>query len=270
MSEPAPGPVAATPAGRAALAGPFPGPAVRAVIFDMDGVVTQTAVVHAAAWKRLFDDYLRDRSARTGEPFRPFDTEADYRPYVDGMPRYDGVRRFLASRGITLPEGAPSDPPEAETVCGLGNRKNGYFLARVEQDGVRAFPTTVALLRDLRARTIRTALISASENATRILSSAGVLDLFDARVDGTDAHELGFPGKPDPAIFLEAARRLGVDPAHAVVVEDALAGVEAGRAGGFGLVVGIDRVGLGDALARHGADVVVRDLGELPGGAAGA
>lgn len=249
------------------MTGAFPPPGFDAVIFDMDGVVTQTALVHAAAWKRLFDDHLRERSERTGEPFVPFDVATDYRRYVDGMPRYDGVRRFLASRGITLPEGTPADPPDAETVCGLGNRKNRTFLARVAEEGVLPFPTTVTLIRRLRERGIRTAIISASENATDILTAAGVIDLFDVQVDGTDSARLGLAGKPDPAIFLEAARRLGVEPPRAVVVEDALAGVTAGRSGGFGLVVGIDRVGLGTAMADLGADLVVGDLGELPGSA---
>lgn len=242
---------------------PFPGPGFDAVIFDMDGVVTQTAVVHAAAWTRLFDEFLRERASRLGEAFVPFDPEADYRRFIDGMPRYDGVRRFLASRGIVLPEGTPSDAPSAETVCGLGNRKNGFFLRRVAEDGVEAFATTVQLIDRLRAHGLRTAIISASENATSILSSARVADRFDVQVDGTDAARDGFAGKPDPAIFLEAARRLGVPPSRAVVVEDALAGVEAGRRGGFGLVVGVDRAGFGPELAERGADIVVADLGEL-------
>ena len=248
----------------------FPGPGIDAVIFDMDGVVTQTALVHAAAWKAAFDGVLAGRSRRSGEPFAAFDAQADYRTYVDGMPRGDGIRRFLASRGITLPEGVPGDPPDAETVQGLGSRKNRDFLARVADEGVLPFPTTVALIRGLRERGIPVAIISASENATEILTAAGVIDLFDVKVDGTDAASLGLVGKPDPAIFLEAARRLGVEPARAAVVEDALAGVEAGRSGGFGLVVGVDRTGLGSAMADLGADVVVTDLGELaepvPGG----
>lgn len=241
----------------------FPGPGFDAVIFDMDGVVTQTAVVHAAAWTRLFDAYLRRRATSLGEAYVPFDPAADYRRYIDGMPRYDGVRRFLASRGIVLPEGTPADPPAAETVCGLGNRKNGFFMQRVAEDGVDAFPTTVQLIDRLRARGLKTAIISASENAAAILTSAGVIDRFDVRVDGTDAARDGFEGKPDPAIFLEAARRLGVQPSRAVVVEDALAGVEAGRRGGFGLVVGVDRAGFSAELAQRGADIVVTDLGEL-------
>ncbi|HSL67970.1 MAG TPA: trehalose-phosphatase [Actinomycetota bacterium] len=237
--------------------------ALDAVIFDMDGVVTDTAATHASAWKRLFDAYLERRSARTGEPWRPFDPDADYRLYVDGKPRYDGVRSFLASRGITLPEGDPSDPPDRETVCGLGNRKNASFLGLLEEEGARPYPSTVELVRELRTAGVRTAVISASRNMSEVLEAAGVADLFDARVDGVDADRLGFPGKPDPAVFLEAARKLGVEPGRAAVVEDALAGVEAGRRGGFGLVVGVDRSGHPDDLLRAGADVVVPDLAEV-------
>ncbi len=234
-----------------------------AVVFDMDGVVTQTATVHAAAWKALFDAFLEERARRTGEPFRPFDIEADYLPYVDGKARYDGVRDFLASRDVTLPWGSPSDPPDAETVCGLGNRKNDFFLAVVAQKGVKPFPTTVALISRLHEAGVGTAVISASKNTTAILAAAGVADLFAAQVDGTVAERLGLPGKPDPAVFVEAARRLGVAPPRAVVVEDAEAGVEAGHRGGFGLVIGVDRSDHAQALREHGADVVVKDLGEV-------
>lgn len=236
---------------------------VDAVVFDMDGVVTDTASVHAAAWKRLFDDYLRERSGRTGEPYTPFDPDRDYRRYVDGKPRYDGVRSFLSSRGITLDEGDPSDPADRETTCGLGNRKNSHFLDRLQSHGARAFPSTVRLAEQLRIRGIRTAVISSSRNMDEVLAAAGVEGLFDERVDGGDADRLGLPGKPHPAVFLEAARRLRVRPDRAVVVEDALAGVAAGRRGGFRLVVGVDRTGHGDALVEHGADVVVRDLAEV-------
>lgn len=236
---------------------------IHAVIFDMDGVVTDTASVHAAAWKRLFDEYLTERSRRTGERFRPFDVDEDYRRCVDGKPRYDGVRSFLASREISVPEGDPSDPPERETVCGLGNRKNGYFLAHLKEQGADAYPSTVTLVRDLQARGVRTAVISASRNMAEVLASAGLSDLFGAKVDGVDADELGLSGKPHPAIFLEAARRLGVEPARAAVVEDALAGVEAGRRGRFGVVIGVDRTGHTGALRKAGADVVVRDLDEV-------
>jgi alpha,alpha-trehalase len=234
-----------------------------AVVFDMDGVVTQTATVHAAAWKALFDAFLEERSRRSGEPFQPFDVEADYLPYVDGKARYDGVRDFLASRDIELPWGTPADPPDAATVCGLGNRKNDFFLRVVAEQGVRPFPTTVALIHELHEAGVRTAIISASKNTSAILDAAGVRDLFAAQVDGTVAEQLGLPGKPDPAVFVEAARRLGVAPPRTVVVEDAEAGVEAGHRGGFGLVVGVDRSDHAAALRAHGADVVVKDLGEV-------
>ena len=232
-------------------------------MFDMDGVVTDTAVVHAAAWKRMFDQYLEERARRTGQPQGPFDPDSDYRRYVDGKPRYDGVRSFLASRRITLPEGDPSDPPDRESVCGLGNRKDQYFLEELNRGGARAFPSTVELVRELTRAGVRTAVVSASRNMDLVLESAGVAGQFPVRVSGVVADELGLPGKPDPAIFLEAARRLGTDPARTAIVEDSLAGVEAGRRGGFGLVVGIDRTGQGRALIEGGADVVVSDLAEL-------
>ena len=243
-------------------------PAVRldelgAVIFDMDGVVTDTASVHAAAWKRLFDAYLEERSRRTGEPFRPFDIDRDYREYVDGKPRSDGVRDFLRSRGIVLPEGSPEDAPGTETIRGLGNRKDRYFLDDVASNGVEPYPGTVGLVRALRAADLGVAIISASRNLGEVLRAAGVDDLFDVRVGGVEAEQLGLKGKPDPAVFIEAARRLGVAPSNAAVIEDALAGVEAGRRGGFGLVVGVDRTGHAEELRARGADVVVRDPGEL-------
>jgi len=244
---------------------------IDAVVFDMDGVVTDTAAVHAEAWKELFDAYLEARSRRTGEPFRPFDSDADYRPYVDGKPRYDGVRSFLVSRGIELPEGDPSDPPDRETICGLGNRKNRAFLERLHRGGARAYDSTVELVGQLNAHGIKVGVISASENMNEVLASAGLESLFDVRVDGADAARLKLPGKPDPAVFLEAARRMAAEPLRAAVVEDALAGVEAGRRGDFALVVGVDRTGHPDALAEAGADIVVGDLRELlrqSGGAA--
>ena len=222
----------------------------------MDGVVTQTATVHARAWKRLFDELpARARRSAPASPSSPFDSDGDYRLYVDGKPRYDGVHSFLRSRGISLPPGRPSDPPEAETECGLGNRKNSLFLREVEEHGVQPYETTVALIRRLKEAGIATAIISASENTTQVLEAAGVRDLFEAQVDGLVARELGLPGKPDPAVFIEAARRIGVAPAQAAVVEDALAGVEAGRRGDFALVIGVDRTGHADALREHGADV---------------
>jgi beta-phosphoglucomutase family hydrolase len=235
---------------------------LEAVVFDTDGVLTDTASVHAAAWKRLFDEYLQLRADRDGEPFRPF-TEADYLRSVDGRPRYDGVAGFLASRGIELPWGDPDDPPDRETVCGLGNAKDRYFVAHLREHGAEPFPTSVAFVRGLRERGLRTAVVSASRNMVAVLESAGLRELFDAEVDGVEAARLGLPGKPDPALFLEAARRLGVTPDRAAVVEDALAGVEAGRRGGFGLVVGVDWGGQAVALAERGADVVVTDLGDF-------
>ncbi len=236
---------------------------VDGVIFDMDGVLTDTASVHAAAWKELFDGYLQARAARTGAAPDPFDQDEDYRRYVDGRARQDGVAAFLQSRGITLATGESSDPPDRETLWGLSNRKNEAFMAAVADRGVQAFASSVALVTALRAAGVATAVVSASRNATQVLAAAGIAGLFDERVDGVDAEHLALPGKPDPAMFLEAARRLGVDPARAVVVEDALAGVEAGRLGGFGLVVGVDRRGDPDGLRTHGADVVIRDLAEL-------
>ncbi|HEX6231033.1 MAG TPA: trehalose-phosphatase [Actinomycetota bacterium] len=236
---------------------------VDAVVFDTDGVITDTASVHAAAWKRLFDEYLRERAERAGEPFEPFDADEDYRRYVDGKPRYDGVRSFLESRGVHLPQGEPTDPPERETVCGLGNRKNGYFLDHLREHGAEPYPSTVELVRELRARGVETAAISASRNMSEVLEAAGVGDLFPVRVDGVVAEELGLRGKPDPAVFVEAARRLGVHPSRTAVVEDALSGVEAGKRGGFALVIGVDRTGHADALRAAGADVVVADLEEL-------
>jgi beta-phosphoglucomutase family hydrolase len=234
-----------------------------AVIFDMDGVVTETAVVHAAAWKKLFDAYLRARGEETGEAFVPFDEHADYERYVDGKNRYDGVRSFLESRGITLPDGSPEDPPGSDTVCAMGNDKDTYFLVHVREHGVRAYGSTVRLIRELRAKGVKIGLVSASQNAEEVLTGAGVVDLFDERVDGVVAAEINLRGKPDPATFLEAARRLGVDPGRAAVVEDALSGVAAGRAGHFGLVVGVARAGHFDALRQAGADLVVADLAEL-------
>jgi trehalose 6-phosphate phosphatase len=234
-----------------------------AAIFDLDGVVTRTARVHAAAWKRLFDKYLHQRAAKTGEPFRPFDIERDYRPYVDGKPRYDGVASFLESRGIALPRGDPSDPPEHETVCGLGNRKDQYFHEILQKDGVEVFDSTVALIRRLRNRRIRTALVSSSRNARAVIKTAGLTDLFDVCIDGYDVARLGLRGKPEPDLFLKAAEDLGVQPERAIVLEDALSGVQAGRAGAFGLVVGVDRVGQASELKRNGADIVVADLADL-------
>jgi alpha,alpha-trehalase len=244
------------------------GGALDAVIFDLDGVVTRTASLHAAAWKQLFDAYLAERATRRGEPFRPFDADADYRQYVDGKPRYEGVRSFLESRGIVLAYGDPDDPPERETVCGLGNRKNAIFHELLTRGEVEVFDSSVALVRDLKAQGVKVALVSSSKNMIPILEATGLSDAFEVQVDGIEAEQLGFKGKPHPDSFLEAARRLGVAPERAAVVEDAIAGVEAGRAGGFGLVIGVARSGEVDALRANGADLVVGDLAELAGGTA--
>jgi beta-phosphoglucomutase family hydrolase len=234
-----------------------------AVVFDLDGVVTSTAAVHAEAWKQLFDEYLAERARTRGEPFEPFDRHWDYVRFVDGKPRHEGVRSFLASRGIELPAGSPEDAEGRETVWGLGNRKNRYFLEALARTGPRPFPTTVELIETLRARGARTAVASSSRNCAAVLEAAGIRNLFDVQVDGVDLAEAGLPGKPDPALFLEAARRLGVDPARAAVVEDAISGVEAGRRGAFGLVVGVDRGAGRDKLLAAGADLVVSDLAEV-------
>lgn len=233
-----------------------------AVIFDMDGVVTRTAHVHAAAWKKMFDNYLAEQAERSGEHYEPFSVEQDYTRYVDGKPRYDGVRDFLKSRGIELPEGQQDDGPEKETVRGLGNRKNSYFQQQLQEKGAQSYDSTVALIEKLKHAGIKTAIISASKNARQVLQSAGVEELFDARVDGVDAEELGIPGKPAPDVFLAAAEKLGAIPARAVVVEDAQSGVQAGRAGCFGLVIGVDRAEQREELERY-ADVVVHDLAEV-------
>jgi beta-phosphoglucomutase family hydrolase len=234
-----------------------------AVLFDMDGVLTDTASVHASAWKRMFDAFLRARAAASGERFVPFDIEADYARHVDGKPRTDGVRDFLRARGITLPEGRPDDPPQAQTVHGLGNRKDQLVNEVIATDGVRVFPGSVPLLERLRAAGIRTAVVTSSQNRARVLEAAGLGALFDVAVDGITIIERGLAGKPAPDMFLEAARALGVDPARAVVVEDALSGVEAGARGGFGLVIGVARKGNRAELEAHGAQRVVADLSEL-------
>lgn len=234
-----------------------------AVLFDLDGVLTKTAEVHAAAWKQMFDEYLRHRAERDGSELVPFDRRLDYQRYVDGKPRYDGVRSFLESRDLHLPEGTPDDPPDAETVCGLGNRKNELVQKILASDGVEAYEGSVALLRQVRDQGLRTAVVSSSKNCLAVIRAAGIADQFDRRVDGEVGERLHLAGKPAPDTYLEAAKELGVEPARAVVFEDALSGVESGRAGNFGLVVGVDRNGDADELRDHGADVVVQDLAEL-------
>ncbi|MDA8056973.1 MAG: beta-phosphoglucomutase family hydrolase [Actinomycetota bacterium] len=235
----------------------------RACLFDLDGVLTQTASVHAAAWKTTFDDYLRRRAEERGEPFVPFDEHADYDEYVDGRPRYDGVRTFLASRGITLPDGDPGDPPDAETVCGIGNRKNAALVSLLATGGVEAYEGSVRFVQAARRAGLRCAVVSASANCRAVLAAARIDGLFDVVVDGVVAAREHLAGKPEPDTYLAAARLVGVPPADAAVFEDALAGVAAGRAGHFGWVVGVDRARQADELRANGADIVVDDLAEL-------
>lgn len=234
-----------------------------AVLFDLDGVLTMTMKIHATCWKRMFDDYLQGRAARLGEPFRPFEVATDYKPYVDGKLRYDGVRSFLASRGISLPDGTPEDGVDLETVCGLGNRKDRMVNEVIASDGVETLDGSIEVARRVRAAGLKTAVVSASKNCQTVLSATGITSLFDIVVDGKVAARLGLPGKPAPDTFLEAARELGVEPGRAVVVEDAISGVQAGRAGGFGLVIGIDHHDDKQALLSNGADIVVEDLSEI-------
>jgi beta-phosphoglucomutase family hydrolase len=236
---------------------------VRACLFDLDGVLTKTATVHAAAWKQMFDEYLRQRAQRTGEPFVAFDSDSDYGEYVDGKPRYDGVRSFLASREIELPEGEEDDPPTAETVHGLGNRKNELVLKMIREDGVEAYPGSVRYLEAVRDAGLKRAVVSSSTNCRDVLVAAGIEQLFEARIDGVVAEREHLKGKPAPDTYLAGARALGVGAEEAAVFEDALAGVEAGRAGTFACVVGVDRVDHADALREHGATIVVEDLAEL-------
>ena len=235
-----------------------------AVLFDMDGVLTSTAKIHAAAWKATFDEFLAARGGdTTAGPFRPFDPDTDYKVYVDGKLRYEGVRSFLASRGIELPEGSPDDEPAADTVCGLGNRKDVRVKAAIDRGEAESYAGSVALLHRLRGLGIRTGVVSSSNNCEDVLRATEIIDLFDVRVDGHVATQLHLPGKPAPDTFLKAAELLGVPPGRTAVVEDAIAGVQAGRAGAFGLVIGVDRGGNAESLRANGATVIVTDLGEL-------
>ena len=236
---------------------------VTTCLFDMDGVVTRTAVVHDAAWKEMFDDFLRERASKNGTDFVPFDSAHDYEEYVDGKPRLEGTRSFLESRSISLPEGSESDPSGEPTIWGLSNRKNELVLKVLERDGVEVYEGSRRYITAVRAAGMRTAIVSSSANTVQVLAAAGITDVFDARVDAQVAHERGLRGKPAPDTFLEAARMLGAAPGQAAVFEDALAGVAAGHAGGFGYVVGVDRAGQAAALRDHGADVVVKDLADL-------
>jgi beta-phosphoglucomutase family hydrolase len=234
-----------------------------AVLLDLDGVITDTASIHARSWKRMFDEYLQERSSRTGEPFRPFDIATDYKLHVDGKPRFDGVRDFVKSRAIELPEGKLDDPPLRETVCGLGNRKNELVNEAIANDGVEVYQGTVKWVHRLHDEGFKTAVVTSSQNCDVVLKAAGLAELFAVRVDGNTIHEQRLSGKPAPDGFLAAAKALRVTPRRSVVVEDAISGVEAGRNGNFGLVIGVARKGNNEELKRHGADMVVNDLAEL-------
>jgi beta-phosphoglucomutase family hydrolase len=234
-----------------------------AVLFDLDGVLTMTAKLHAAAWKQMFDEFLKRRAEARQQTFIPFDIADDYHQYVDGKPRFDGVRSFLTSRGIDMPDGAPTDPSTFETICGLGNQKNELVNEMMAAHGVEAYPGSIKAVNFLKKHGYKTAVVSSSENCAAVLEAAGIGSLFEVRVDGQTAADLSLAGKPEPDMFLAAAQQLGVEPNRAVVVEDAIAGVQAGKRGGFGLVIGIARAGNADALRTHGADLVVADLEEL-------
>jgi beta-phosphoglucomutase family hydrolase len=236
---------------------------VRALLFDLDGVLTRTATVHAGSWKEMFDEFLRRRAEQTGEPFIPFDPVKDYDRYVDGKPRVAGTRSFLEARGISVPEGTPSDPPEVVTVHGLSNRKNELVLQRLAVGPIEVFDGSVRYVSAARNAGLRTAVVSSSANTAQVLETTGIADLFDTRIDGLVAAQRGLAGKPAPDTFLAAAEALNTPPGQAAVFEDSLAGVQAGRAGGFAFVVGVDRTGQAAALREYGADVVVRDLAEM-------
>lgn len=234
-----------------------------AVLFDLDGVLTATAKIHAICWKQMFDEYLQQKSLTAGAAFQPFDIDQDYRRYVDGKLRYEGVQSFLKSRAIEIPWGSPEDQPQVETISGLGNRKDKLVGELLAAGNVGVFEGSIALVHLLHDKGIRTAVVSASKNCEAILNAAGIAELFELRVDGKVAETFGLPGKPEPATFLKAAELLGVEPKQAIVIEDAIAGVQAGRRGGFGLVIGVDRHDDAEALRENGADLVVSDLAEL-------
>jgi alpha,alpha-trehalase len=234
-----------------------------AILVDLDGVITETAKIHAQAWKKMFDEYLGERAARLGVSYQTFDLTRDYKRYVDGKPRFDGVASFLQSRSICLPPGEESDPPDKETICGLGNRKNQLFLAAIRRRGADTYQTSIEFIRRVKSRGLRVAVVTSSRNCSEVLEAAGIGDLFDAQVDGVVAREWMLDGKPAPDTYLEAARRLGVKPRRAAVIEDAASGIQAGKAGHFGLVVGVSRNGQPELLQQSGADIVVFDLSEL-------
>ena len=234
-----------------------------AVLFDLDGVVTNTASLHATCWKQMFDEYLRKRAEQRGEAFRPFEVATDYRLYVDGKPRYAGVTDFLSSRGIQLPEGNPDDPAELETVCGLGNRKNDLVNELIQRVGIEPYEGSVRFIHQLRRNGFKIAVVTSSQNCPLVLKAAKLDSVFQVRVDGNTIEAERLAGKPAPDTYLMAARLLGVEPARAVVIEDAISGVEAGSNGNFGLVIGVARKGNAEELKHHGAHLVVNDLGEL-------
>ena len=235
---------------------------LQAFIFDLDGVLTETQKQHIKAWRHMFNAFLKDRAKKNGTEYKPF-TVSDYRKYVDGKPRYDGAKDFLESRKLTLPQGRKEDPPDSETVDGLGNRKDKYFEQILDKEGATVYQSSIDFVRYLRRIGIKTAVVSSSKNCGHILRVAHIDNLFEVKVDGNDLDALKIPGKPDPAMFLEAARRLGAEPRESAIVEDALAGVEAGRRGGFGLVVGMAHAGDEEELKEHGADIAVSDLRKL-------
>jgi beta-phosphoglucomutase family hydrolase len=234
-----------------------------AVLLDLDGVITDTASLHAACWKQMFDEYLQKRATQTGEAFRPFDLVKDYRLYVDGKPRFDGVRDFLASRGIQLPEGHPDDPPPLETVGGLGNRKNDLVNEAIEDKGVTPYAGSVQFIHHLRRNGFKIAVVTSSQNCAAVLKAVNLDASFDVQVDGNMIQAQHLAGKPAPDTYLMAAKLLGVEPARAVVIEDAISGVQAGFNGNFGLVIGVARKGNAEELKQHGAHLVISDLGEL-------
>jgi beta-phosphoglucomutase family hydrolase len=236
---------------------------VTACLFDLDGVLTETATIHAAAWKEMFDAFLEARAKATGGPFVSFDSVSEYNDYVDGKTRLDGTRSFLGSRQISLPEGSPEDPPGTQSVNGLANTKNAIVLQKIAEGGVKPYEGSLRYLRAVKAAGLRRAVVSSSANCAAVLEAAGISDLFETRIDGVTVATQNLAGKPAPDTFLAAARELGVEPSCAAVFEDALAGVEAGHAGRFGFVVGVDRMHQAEALRAHGADVVVADLAEL-------
>lgn len=238
-------------------------PHITTCLFDLDGVLTMTAKVHDAAWKETFDAFLREHAKTSGEAFVPFDANADYNTFIDGKARLDGTRSFLDSRHIDLPEGSPNDPPGTGTINGIANAKNALVVEKIAQGNVEAYPGSVDYVRRVRDAGLHRAVVSSSANCEAVLAAAGIEDLFEARVDGVTVASQHLKGKPSPDAFLAGARAIGVEPHQAAVFEDALAGVEAGRAGAFGYVVGVDRVGQRNALLAHGADIVVTDLLQL-------